>query len=97
MACSLWLNVHTAVSLKIGLGVKFLLTHRHQCQAIRENKKKFSDRQLHPGVKVRSFTPAHSCLSEDILLNSVTVKAVRLKSQKSLHVLPAQETPSWSA
>jgi len=57
----------------------------------------FLGRQLRAGVKVRTFTPACSRLPENILLNSVAAKAVRLKSEKSLHVLPAQERSSWCA
>jgi len=72
------------------------MTHL-QGQAIWENNKMFSDRQLRPGVKVRTFAPERSCLPENILLNSVTTKALRLKYEKSLHVLPAQETSSYSA
>jgi len=30
-------------------------------------------------------------------MNSITMKALRSKYEKSLHVLPAQETSSWSA
>jgi len=94
MPCSLWLNVHTAASLKIGLVGKILLTHQFLCQAIPENKKMFLGKQLCASVKVRTFTPARNCLPEDILLNSVVAKAVRLRSKKSLHILPAHETPS---
>jgi len=97
MPCSLRLNVLTAASLKIGLVGKFLLTHQLQCQAIWETKKMFLGRRLHPGVNIRTFTPACSCLPVNILLNSVSAKAVRLKSEKSLHVLPTQERSSWCA
>jgi hypothetical protein len=98
MTYSLWLSVHIAVLLKIGLVGKFLLTHHIQCQAIQENKKMFLGRRLHSGVKFRTFTPACSCLPEYILLNSVATKAVKLKSKKSLFgVLNSREKMHYSS
>jgi hypothetical protein len=88
MPCRSWLNILAAASLKIGLVGKFLLTHHLQGPAIWENNKMFSGRQLCPSVKVRTFTNERNCLPENVLLNSVTTKDLRLKYEKSLHVLP---------